>query len=252
MKKLTKAQLEAKLRAMQLEDMKDDMLPLDEMKQRALLEYNRRRQEEKRRKRRGIPQRLIVALSIAICLLLTGFLFSVFSPMTVSTANDFMKRAIIWIGDTLKLDVSIETPIEYPNDSSNDTDTRQVSFDSVEEASDYYDIPLLRLKNSVDGYTLTPPEAIEGARPFYLLEYSYRSALNYYILKYEKILDQSLATAYQEDSAAFETAIGTIYAWDTNGVTQGVFVSGQYCVYIKTSFSIDNFLEVMEQLEWLN
>jgi hypothetical protein len=92
-----------------LEDMKDDMLPLDEMKQRALHEYEALQQGEKHRQRSSIFHKLAAIAVFVICLIGGSFLFSVFAPTLVSSANDFMKRAGIWGYDVLRLGMSLKT-----------------------------------------------------------------------------------------------------------------------------------------------
>mgnify|MGYP001463933673 CR=1 FL=1 len=142
MKKLTKPQLEAKLRAMQVEEMKEEMMPLEEMKKRALYEYEARQKTEKRTQKSSISHKLAIIAAIVICLIGGSFLFSVFTPTVISSANDFMKRAGIWVNDVLRLGIVVENPLEN-NDNGLDSDKTQQEFTSVEEVSSYFGEPLL-------------------------------------------------------------------------------------------------------------
>ena len=251
MKKLTKAQLEAKLRAMQLEDMKDDMLPLDEMKQRALHEYEALQQGEKHRQRSSISHKLAAIAVVVICLIGGSFLFSVFAPTLVSSANDFMKRAGIWVNDVLRLGIVVEKPLEsigHELDSGN----AQTEFASVEEAINYFGVPLLKLEDDAEVYTLSPLIAELDVKPFYTLSYQYTdNAGDFVSFEYEYIADE-VNVNIDDNTSEWISPIGTMLLWTSDNDIKALCSYGAYILHVNSSLSEVNFKAFIENCVLLN
>lgn len=251
MKKLTKAQLEAKLRAMQLEDIKDDMLPLDEMKQRALCEYKARQKAEKHRKRSSIPRKPAIIAVVVICLIGGSFLFSVFAPMVVSDANDFMKRAGIWVNDVLQLGIVVENPLENTDNGLN-SDKTQAEFSSVEEASNYFGVPLLKLENDAEGYALNSPIAELKMKPFYTLSYKYTdNAGDFVSFEYEYITNE-VNVNIDDNANEWISPFGTMLLWTSDDDIRALCNYDACILHITSSLSEIHFKAFITKCILLN
>lgn len=249
MKKLTNSEIEAKLRAMHLEDSKDEMMPLEEMKKRAAYEYEIRQRIQTRKQKSDISRRLAIAMSIAICLISGSFLFSALAPTVVSSANDFMRRAGIWVNDVLQLGIEVERPLEGADDGLSTDAKTKTEFTSVEEASEYFGVPLLKLKDDVDGYSLTPPEVELGIETFYRLQYTYTFNTHELTLNFEHILTETNVNI-RNDTETIKSDIGIFSLWEQDSRTELLLIHGEYIVRISTSFSSQDLLLFLHSLEW--
>lgn len=248
MKKLTKSQLEAKLRAMQVEDMKEEMMPLEEMKKRALYEYEVRQKAEKRTQKSSISHKFAVTAIIAICLIGGSFLFSVFAPTVVSSANDFMKRAGIWVNDVLRLGIVVETPIESADDGL-DSSKSQTVFNSVEEASQYFNVSLLILRDGSQKYILNDPVATLGIEPFFSLKYGYRIGDDFISIVFERILSDT-EIHIQSNMGTMQTAIGNLFIISQESESCYMFVDDSYLVTITTTLSQESIVPIFSNASW--
>lgn len=240
MKKSTKSQLEAKLRAMQVEEMKEEMMPLEEMKKRALYEYEARQKAEMRVQKSSISHKLAVIAAVVICLIGGSFLFSVFTPTVVSSANDFMKRAGIWVNDVLQLGIVVENPLEN-NDNGLDSDKTQQEFTSVDEASSYFGVPLLKLENNAEGYTLSKLTAKLDIEPFYTLSYRYTDIAGDFVsFEYEYITDE-VNVNIDVSTSEWSSPFGIILVWASQEDVQALYSNNSYVLRMKSSLSEVNF-----------
>lgn len=236
MKKLTKSQLEAKLRAIQMEDMKEEMMSLEEMKKRALYEYEARQKAERQAQKSSISHKFAVTAIIAICLIGGSFLFSVFAPTVVSSANDFMKRAGIWVNDVLQLGIVVEKPFESADNGLGGAETQAV-FTSVEEASYHFDVPLLKLEDDAEEYALVPPIAVLEIKPFYTLSYQYtNNAGDFVSFEYEYITDE-VNVKIDGNTSEWTSPFGTMLVWTSMDDVQALYSHYSYILRIKSSLS---------------
>ena len=240
MKKISKAQLEAKLRAMYIESMIDDMMSLEDMKNSVMYEYKKRKRTENNRHRSSISHKLAVIALIAICLVGGGFLFSVFTPTVVGNAYDFMKRAGIWVNDVLQLGIVVETPLESP-DNGLDTTKTQASFTSIEEASSYLGVPLLKLEDDVEEYTIDSIIAELDINPFYTLSYQYNNdAGDLVSFEYEYITDE-VNVNIDDNTSEWISPVGTMLLWASDNNVNAIYSFDAYILHIKTSLSETDF-----------
>lgn len=248
-KKMTNSKIEAKLRAMHLEDCKNEMMPLEKIKERAAYEYKIRQRIQMHKQKSGMFRRLTIAVSIAICLISASFLFSVLAPTFVSSANDFMRRAGIWINDVLQLGIEVERPIESEDDGLSEVKKSKTDFSSVEEASEYFGVPLLKLRDDVDGYSLTPPKAELGIDPFYRLQYTYTFDGYELTLNFEHVLTETHVDI-RNDAETIESDIGNFSLWKQSNRIELLLIQGEYIVRVSTSFSQEDLLLYLNLLEW--
>lgn len=249
MKRLKNKEIEAKLRAMYLNKRKDEIIPLETMKRRAAFEYHLRQRNKSAKSKSGTPHRLVIALSIGICLILGSFLFSVFAPTVISSANNFMRRAVFWINDVFQLGIEVERPLEIEDDGMNrDVKT---DFASVEEASKHFALPLLVLRDPANEFTLTPPKAELGIEPFYMLYYSYSSGKSVIRFEYEHILTDTsinLRTVAEE----YDTKIGTFFAQENADNTVFITTYNDFILRIVSTLALEDSLLLINDCQWLN
>lgn len=240
MKKTSEAQLEAKLRAIDIENMIDDMMPLEDMKKSAVYEYEKRKRTKKNRHTSSISHQLAAIAAVAICLMGGSFLFSVFTPTVIGNANDFMKHVGIWVNNVLQLGIVVETPLECPDNGLNVAKT-QASFISVEEASSFFNIPLLKLKDDSEDYTLDVIIAELDIIPFYTLSYQYKDEAGDLVsFEYEYIADE-VNVNIDDNTSEWISPIGAMLLWNSGNNTNALYSYDTYILHMKTTLNETNF-----------
>lgn len=251
MKRISNKEIEAKLRAMYLNKRKDEIIPLETMKRRAAYEYLLRQGNKKTKRKTGTPHRLIVALSIGMCLVLGSFLFSVFAPTVISSANDFMRRAGIWINDVFQLGIEVERPLEIEDDGVGINRDIKTDFASVEEASKHFGLPLLVLRDQANEFVLTPPKAELGIEPFYMLYYSYSSGNSVIRFEYEHILTDT-SINLRSVAEEYETKIGTFIAQENADNIVFITTYNDFILRIVSTLALEDSLLLINDCQWLN
>ena len=89
---------------------------IEEIKQRAFQQYMARQFQqtevpEGQTTKKGRSARVVIIAAAAVCLMVVSFLYSALAPVTVSSANNVVRRAVIWINDQLHLGITFPEPL---------------------------------------------------------------------------------------------------------------------------------------------
>lgn len=127
---------------------------IEEIKQRAFQQYMARQSQQteategQTTKRKGILRRVVIIAAAAVCLMVVSFLYSALAPVTVSSANNVVRRAVIWINDQLHLGITFPEPVD--SDLGKTDITGYTVFSTLEEAAQHVGLPIFYLKDSGD------------------------------------------------------------------------------------------------------
>lgn len=127
---------------------------IEEIKQRAFQQYMARQfqqtevPEGQTTKRKGILRRVVIIAAAAVCLMVVSFLYSALAPVTVSSANNVVRRAVIWINDQLHLGITFPEPLNIDPDKVEITESTK--FSTLEETVQHVNLPVIYLKDSGD------------------------------------------------------------------------------------------------------
>ena len=127
---------------------------IEEIKQRAFQQYMARQSQQtetpegQTTKRKGILRRVVIIAAAAVCLMVVSFLYSALAPVTVSSANNVVRRAVIWINDQLHLGITFPEPVD--SDLGKTDITGYTVFSTLEEAAQHVGLPIVYLKDSGD------------------------------------------------------------------------------------------------------
>lgn len=122
---------------------------IDAIKQSAFEDYmNSQEYKQKsnlrKEKARTIAKRLVAVTAVAIILFVAPFVYSVLMPVTMSKADNFMRKAAIWMNDTLHLGIDVSVPAPKDDRSNAKTETALVD-PAIEELASASSLPIVYL-----------------------------------------------------------------------------------------------------------
>ena len=229
---------------------------IEEIKQRAFQQYMARQfqqtevPEGQTTKRKGILRRVVIIAAAAVCLMVLSFLYSVLAPVTVSSANNVVRRAVIWINDQLHLGITFPEPID--TDPQKAEITGYTVFSTLEEAAQRVDLPVVYLKDSGD-LTLSSISANSVLHSKASLSLIYKNdADNIMILIYTHESDRTNASFSSANYCKVSSAIGDVYICDAEGGANAYLFYGDYSIMISTSLDSSSLTPMLSTLTLFN
>lgn len=225
---------------------------IEEIKQRAFQQYMARQfqqtevPEGQTTKRKGILRRVVIIAAAAVCLMVVSFLYSALAPVTVSSANNVVRRAVIWINDQLHLGITFPEPVD---DSSKKEITSYTVFSTLEEAAQSTDLPVVYLKDSGD-LTLSNISAnvILNEKIMLSLTYSNNKEDNLTILIYAYENSNINSVFSAANYRTISSDVGDIFACELeDGACAYLFYDG-YSIRINTSLDLKMLISLLSNL----
>ena len=227
---------------------------IEEIKQRAFQQYMARQfqqtgvPEGQTTKRKGILRRVVIIAAAAVCLMVVSFLYSALAPVTVSSANNVVRRAVIWINDQLHLGITFPEPVD---DGSEKKVTSYTVFSTLEEAAQSTELPIIYLANS---------DNLRLSRIYMNVLINGRAVLS---IVYSNDNDNFTITAYtnEDSSAAFSSAanyriissdVGDVFACEAEDGAYAYLFYDDYSIRISTSLDVETFISLLHNLALFN
>ncbi len=260
MNAIKQANIEKKIRLLAFEEAEERLLPFSSMKENVLRACTQRldttdNRQEKRKARLRNTRR--VALATA-CLLVGISVLSVLAPVPVSTANGFLRKAQIWVGGLLQLNISYGPPEEYGQKSKEygvmpDGYQEKSGWKSLQEIRDAYNVTLLEPSQEEDAWTLKNAKVNgEGEVRFILFFYSFTQQDNFISFNYGPQADEMGAAIFAEDVAAYTAPAGTFYTWSIENKQYAQIMLDERLVTITSDLQKDAFLKTLDGLRIVN
>lgn len=225
---------------------------IEEIKQRAFQQYMARQfqqtetPEGQTTKRKGILRRVVIIAAAAVCLMVVSFLYSALAPVTISSANNVVRRAVIWINDQLHLGITFPEPVD---DSSKKEITSYTVFSTLEEAAQNTDLPLVYLKDS-GNLTLSNISAnvILNEKIMLSLTYSNNKEDNLTILIYAYENSNINSAFSAANYRTISSDVGDVFACELeDGACAYLFYDG-YSIRINTSLDLKMLISLLSNL----
>ena len=225
---------------------------IEEIKQRAFQQYMARQSQQteapegQSTKRKGILRRVVIIAAAAVCLMVVSFLYSALAPVTVSSANNVVRRAVIWINDQLHLGITFPEPVD---DSSKKEITSYTVFSTLEEAAQNTDLPLVYLKDS-GNLTLSNISAnvILNEKIMLSLTYSNNKEDNLTILIYAYENSNINSAFSAANYRTISSDVGDVFACELeDGACAYLFYDG-YSIRINTSLDLKMLISLLSNL----
>ena len=252
MKKLSKKVLEARMQDILNEPTPEDLERFEAMTERAHAEYLRRAQKEESKPVRHSARRYaLTAALLAHALIVLPVVYTALFPVTVGNANNLMRRAGIWINNTLRLGIEFPEPVVDDQYIGTPKATGSRTFATVDELAAFLGENTLALDRSYPGLTLDSIEVtlLENDLSQVKIDYVYDE--HQLTLYYESILADVSSISY-EDSTELTTSAGTLFHWTTETKHRAVGIISPWNIQLRTDIEVSNVEEIFETLFWLN
>ncbi len=260
MNAIKQANIEKKIRLLAFEEAEERLLPFSSMKENVLracaqrLDTTDNRQEKRKARLRNTRR---VALATA-CLLVGISVLSVLAPVPVSTANGFLRKAQIWVGGLLQLNISYGPPEEYGQKSKEygimpEGYQEKSNWNSLQEIRNAYNVTLLEPSHGETNWTLKETNVIgEGEVRFFTFSYVFSQQEDYISFNYGAQADDMGAAIFAEDVAAYTAPAGTFYTWSIEETQYAQIVLEGRMVTITSDLQKDAFLKTLDGLRIVN
>ena len=251
--KMTRKQLEDKVRQLELEPYEPTPERVEEIKQRAFEMYEReinakKKREDKKEKKKSRLQRVVVVAALTVAFLVVSFVYNALTPMTVANANSFMKRAVIWINDKLHLGIEFETPID---DESINLSSFSHSYSTIQELANNVSIPIVVLDDN-DTARIQKIETIKGESRDVSIAITYDILGSMFRINIKQMFSKSIMYINSEQVEMLETNLGQLTVWQSNNTMKGLLYYDSYEISLLSSLQHDDFLECCQTLNVVN
>ena len=230
---------------------------MEEIKRRAFQQYMARQSQPQQQsapqrsgKKRGVLRRAAIIAAAAVCLMVLSFLYSALAPVTVSSANNVVRRAVIWINDQLHLGITFPEPID--TDPHKAEITGYTVFSTLEEAAQRVDLPVVYLKDSGDLMlsSITANVALYDKASLSIVYKNNSDSIM--ILIYAHKSDNVTASFSAANYRRVSSAIGDVYVCDAEGGSNAYLFYDDYSIKISTSLDSSALVSLIPNLSLVN
>lgn len=227
---------------------------IEEIKQRAFQQYMARQSQQpdapegQTTNRKGILRRVVIIAAAAVCLMVVSFLYSALAPVTVSSANNVVRRAVIWINDQLHLGITFPEPVD---DGSEKKVTSYTVFSTLEEAAQSTDLPIIYLKNNSDielqSISINP--ILNGKVSLSILYSDNDQKILIAIYPNE---NSSAASFSAANYRTISSDVGDVFACESEDGANAYLFYDDYSIMINSSLDIAAFCLILQDLAVFN
>ena len=228
---------------------------IDAIKQSAFEDYmNSQEYKQKsnlrKEKARTIAKRLVAVTAVAIILFVAPFVYSVLMPVTMSKADNFMRKAAIWMNDTLHLGIDVSVPAPKDDQSNAKTETALVD-PAIEELASVSSLPIVYIPMNetvtLDSVTHNN-ELIDFEQVFIQYKVNGQDTIMIRIIP----SFHSSTIAIDETISQISTKAGSCYAWDSETGSQAVCYISDCKVDIFSTLPLMDFVVICSTLSIVN
>lgn len=244
MRKSELRRMEAKLSALETEL---DDAQMDEITDRAHEEYLRRcvvRDTRRNSRWKRYCRRVMVVAAATIALMVCSFAYTVMTPVTVSTANNAVRRAAIWVNDALQLGVEFPMPVD---DGSNVKLIFPQIYNTLEAAHEDLGIALVYIEG-LEELKLEKIETTELTEKEYEIKLLYSNSPDSISISMIKMNDENTIGTFDNENKTIVTDIGNVSIWKYDDGFKGAILVNDYIVQIQANCTEDEFILICEHL----
>ena len=235
-------EMENRIRQLEEEPYNPSPERIEAIKQRAFEEYQmylqirERKRARAKKRRRSILRRVVVVAAVAVCFFAASVVYSVFAPVFSANANNFVRKAAIWINNQFHLGITFSTPVD---DSDKALFSNNNEFTSIDELISAVNMPIVFFNES-DDFVIKNIEISNTD------EYSKRVSLHYYSPQNEWI-NIYIEPLYDRNTIGINTSvikeiitpIGSAYLWTDDEYSFAFIILNGSETVIKSSVSLE-------------
>ena len=251
MNKQQRQELEDMVRQLAEEPYNPSEKHIEEIKQRAFAEYEQimAAKQKMKEKRKGTLRRVVVTAAAIVCLLVGSTVIALLNPLQSGDADNFFRRAVIWVNDQLHLGIQLPLPKEKEDKAQFAEGNVLPSISDVAETIDF---PIVYLKETQD---LHFDIITKEMNPFLneitvTLRYMTPEGTMRIVNKYGST--SSISSTNSDATITIETSIGNIIVFETSDFNSGIFMIDDVYVTLMGTMPIESFLDYCQNLLILN
>ena len=245
MKKVDRRKLENKVRALELDSVCDNGVRMEEIKRRAYEEYMRRQLSIPSKPKQTLRRNVMVVAAATAGIMVFSFAYSVFAPVAVSSANQQVRRATLWINNAFHLGFEFPEPVE---DTAMLMQESSQSYPSLESAAKALSIPLLYV-DQTDDLRLDRVETLLMADGIISAHILYLGTEGNFSISISPLGDESIIAPLLSDAISMDTGIGEMIAWETASGSRASIVYKGYMVQFSSTIPYQSFLSICESIK---
>ena len=243
MKKVDYDKIENKLTGMMAALDQPEQDRFSSIKLRARGEFFRR---DDRRRRiiaalKGLFSRAGIAVAAALILMAASVVYTALAPVTVSSANNFVRHVALWVNNTLHL--GMEFPVPLDDVSTVDLAANgETSFATIQEAARALGMPLIGLADESGAELVGVTVKVDEQR-IDTVSITYKLADESIMLVLIPVQSLQMISA-QNNEHSVETSIGTMLLWTGETRIRGRMTTNNWDLILSTELSKES-LEIM-------
>ena len=251
MNKQQREELEDMVRQLAEEPYNPSEAHIEEIKRQAFEEYDQimAAKQKMKEKRKSIRRRVVVTAAVIVCLLIGSTVIALLNPLQSGNADNFFRRAVIWVNDQLHLGIELPLLQNEANKAQFEEDSIIAAISDVVETIDY---PIVYLKETQDlHFDLITKETEPFSNETTLtLKYTAPDGIIRIINKLSSA--SNITSANFEATITFHTPIGNVIVYETEEFKRGILVIDNIYVALMGTMSLESFSNYCQNLVILN
>ena len=253
MNKQQRQELEDMVRQLAEEPYNPSEKHIEEIKQRAFEEYEQimAAKQKMKEKRKGTLRRVVVTAATIVCLLVGSTVIALLNPLQSGNADNFFRRAVIWVNDQLHLGIEFPKPKDEPEQV---VIKEPKSFSSFEEAHKELNIPLVCV-TGMDELILDEISAVQEEESICVtIRYKFDGVFINIFMEPSSTFDTASdkINILAEKTSMMEIDFGTVYIWENETGRHALISVQNYQVELSSTISTECFYEICQSLTLVN
>ena len=251
MNKQQREELEDMVRQLAEEPYNPSEAHIEEIKRQAFEEYDQimAAKQKMKEKRKGTLRRVVVTAAVIVCLLVGSTVIALLNPLQSGNADNFFRRAVIWVNDQLHLGIQLPLPKNEEIKAQFEEDS---ILSSISEVAETIDFPIVYLEETQELHfdLITKEEEPFSNEIMVALKYTTPDGTI-------KIVNQSgsiynTISTNSDEAVTVQTAIGNVLVFEAGGFDRGLLVVDNVYVTLIGTMPLESFLIHCKNLLVLN
>lgn len=250
MNKQQRQELEDMVRQLAEEPYNPSEKHIEEIKQRAFEEYEQimAAKQKMKEKRKSTLRRVVVTAAAIVCLLIGSTVIALLNPLQSGNADNFFRRAVIWVNDQLHL--GIELPmLKEENKAQFDEGT---VIASISEVVDSINFPIVYLKETPNLHFDQIEKETDSFSDEVTVTLGYTTPEGTIRITNKSGSISNITSINVGETIFIQTAIGDVIIIETETFIRGILMMDNVYVSLTGTMPLKNFSDYCQNLLILN
>ena len=252
MNKQQRQELEDMVRQLAEEPYNPSEKHIEEIKKRAFEEYEQimAAKQKMKEKRKGTLRRVVVTAAAIVCLLVGSTVIALLNPLQSGNADNFFRRAVIWVNDQLHL--GIELPVLEESVNKKAEFSVGYTADKIEGQTKFLDIPVFFLEESSSIHL----DMIEIETNEYsnekIASLRYNTDSGKIVIISHQGTDSNNITIQSDTAITLNLKIGDVIVWSTGETAKAIISSDDVYAFIMGEMQMKELADYCSKLNIIN